>query len=116
MDYIVTEPGLTSLTTAQVLTSAQYANCVAQFQSDAFSVVPYSKAALAAAKAVLRQENQQRAARRAARARAASHRAAVANAYPATFQDLVAATLTSSTATAAEKKEAARVLNMLRFR
>jgi len=114
MDYIVTEPGLTHLNTAQVLTAAQYAAAVAQLQSDSFSVVPYSKPALAAAKAVLRQENQQRAARRAARA--ASHRAAVAKSYPATFEDLVAATLTSPTATAAEKKEAARMLNMLRFR
>lgn len=114
MDYIVTEPGLTYLNTAQVLTAAQYAAAVAQLQSDSFSVVPYSKPALAAAKAVLRQENQQRAARRAARA--ASHRAAVANSYPANFEDLVAATLTSSTASTAEKKEAARMLNMLRFR
>lgn len=118
MDYIVTEPGLTSLSFAQVLTSAQYANYVTQFSSDSFAVVPYSKQALATAKAALRQEKQRLAARSAsarAAARAASYNAMLANAYPATFQDLVAATLTSPTATASEKKQAARVLNMLRF-
>jgi|TARA_B110000503_G_C7037658_1_gene366842 hypothetical protein len=43
MNYVVTEPALTSLTYAQKLTPATYAVLVQAFGSDSFAVAPYSK-------------------------------------------------------------------------